>query len=405
MKLPKILVAGVCALGFANLASAQTFIYITGSSAFRSATHTAIMKVLGGTSTTVPTAGGTGGYAYTGSTIGGANAATFRGYLNNDSTKPVVIKTSWSGSAAGIQTVAGGFTVKFLPNTVSLATTGTNGQTDPRSQTTASLFEAVVPDIAMADNTQNSTPFLGTFNGVTYTTLADNKVGVVPFQWVKSKGAAAGLTNITPQLAQALWTSTGSLPLALFTGNSGDQGELVYATGRDPDSGTRITAYAESGIGINAGVQQYDCDREDAVAPANTPKLYPAQTINTILYPVGQGGESSGGTLAGTTKMGKANLNFTYVSYMSTGDAATLVANGGATLTYNGVPYSLTNVQQGLYTFWGYEHLLYKPSLSGVKLTTANSLVSQITNTDAPIKLSDMSVMRDVDGGIVAADY
>ena len=74
-------------------------------------------------------------------------------------------------------------------------------------------------------------------------------VALAGFKWVASKGAPTGLANITPQLAQALW-GNGTLPLALFTSSAADEGTLVYATGRDPDSGTRATAFAESGIGV-----------------------------------------------------------------------------------------------------------------------------------------------------------
>jgi hypothetical protein len=292
--------------------------------------------------------------------------------------------------------------VKFLPDSINagLVNTGSGSQLDPTSGSNPN--ENVAPQVAMSDTFQSSTVFNGTFQSVTYASLVDNVVGVVPFKFIASP-AAPGTTpsvgasnlNVTPQLAQATWIGVGNAPLALYTGNSGDQGTLVYATGRDPDSGTRLTALAETGIGVNSAVRQYD---------TATNAIYPQQTINGIVVPAGQGGEASGGTLA--AKMFNTNAQARiYLSYFSTGDAATAIAGGAKECTYNGTAYSLGAVQQGKYTFWGYEHLMYRSSLTGVALSTATSLATQITNTDATILLSSMSVVRATDGGTVTADY
>ncbi len=407
MKLTKLFTMGASALAFVGMASAApTVITITGSSAFRGSVHTAIVKVLNGTVNTsgatplatLPSAGGTGGFAVAdASNFTGGNGAIFRGYIGGDSSKEVIIKTSWTGSAAGVQTVASTastFSVRVLPAATALSTTGTFGLSDPTS--TSNAADTVLPDIALADNQQVSTPFTGTYAGEAYTNLTAAKVGIVPFQFVRSKGAPTTIANMTPQIAKALWTGNGTIPLSFFTGNSGDATTSVYATGRDPDSGTRIDTYAESGIGINSTVVQYDCATEAA---------YAAQLVNGIDIDPGQGGEKSGGTLAKTTKMAKSGLVKFYVGYMGPGDAAALATNSGTSsqaLTYNGVDYSKTAVQQGQYTLWGNEYILWKPSLAtpaaNVKITFATTLRDQIINTDASILLSSMKVQRLGDG-------
>lgn len=397
MKLLKIAAMGLVALGFAEAASAQQKVYITGSSAFRTYAHTAIMKLLGATGSTLPDGSG---YGYTGSSLSGANAAIFKGTYKGQS---VTIKTSWSGSAAGVQTVASStseFTVGYLDDSVSTSTSGTGSLSDPRP-TSASPRDAAVPQIAFTDVFQASTPFRGTVGGKKYDSLTDNIVGVISFQFVKSQGAAVGITNMTPQLAQATWIGLGYCPLALYTGNPADQGTKVYATGRDADSGTRISAFAESGIGNTTTVQQYDCAAESGGVAA----LYAQQVVNGITFPPGEGGEASGGTLAGANKMGKSGLANSYVSYMGTSDAATLVGNKGSTLTYNGVGYSLQAVQQGQYTFWSYEHLVYKSSLTGTPLSFAEDLTNQLLTVDGSPLLSTMKVVRATDGGVVTANY
>jgi hypothetical protein len=401
MKLLKFGAIGVIALGFAEMASAQTKIYITGSTAYRASAHTAIMKLLGSANGTTFT-DGSSTYGYVGGTFSSSNAAIFKGTLGGQS---VIVKTSWSGSAAGVQTVAsstGAFTVGFLQDSVTTTSTGQSGLTDPRP--TGNPREAAVPQIAFSDVFQGSTPFRGTFNGQTYSTVVDNIVGVVPFQFVKSRGAAAGITNMTPLLAQATWIGTGFCPLALYTGNSADQGTLVYATGRDGDSGTRIATFAETGIGNTTTVRQYDT----ALESGGVPQVYAQQTVNGVVFPPGEGGESSGGTLAGTTKMRKAGLAQSYVSYMGPTDATTLVnggVDGGGTLTYNGVAYSPAAMQQGQYTFWSYQHLMYKSTLSGTSLTFAEGLRDRLIDFDGNPLLSSMSVVRSGDGGVVTADY
>ena len=95
----------------------------------------------------------------------------------------------------------------------------------------------------MDDGIQATTPLPNTSSPV----LAVQNVGVVTFKFVKNIRAPASLTNMTPLLAQALWAN-GKLPLSMWSGNPSDSNTFVYATGRDPDSGTRKTTFLETGI-------------------------------------------------------------------------------------------------------------------------------------------------------------
>src|SRR5271170_6949134 len=95
MKAPKILFASLLALSTAGVSQATTVVHITGSTAFRSAVHTAITNILQPGFT----------YAYSGTSFTGASQAIFTGTAITNSI-PVVIKTSWSGSLAGIETVS-----------------------------------------------------------------------------------------------------------------------------------------------------------------------------------------------------------------------------------------------------------------------------------------------------------
>ncbi len=378
--LKTVFLTGVLAVSMASVAQADplnpTVVRITGSTAFRSATHTAIKNILG--------AGYT--HAFTGATIGSASQAIFTGTVDG---ADVVIKTSWSGAVAGVQTVSQGINVNFLPDSTTQSIgAGTSGATVGT--------EAGTPDVAMTDNYQAATPF-------TTPALTDTVVGVVPFKWVASNGAAATtISNITPQLAQVLF-STGSVALSTFTGLSADAGVTVFATGRDPDSGTRLTTFAESGIGVNSQVVQYQPVISGATVTGHIP--WPVSVVNGTTFAQGNGGYSSGGTLATTMSKTTAALNGYYVSYMGLSDATNAITGGAVELKYNGVSYSLSNIQEGLYTFWGYEHLMYRSTLAAAKKTVATRLATQIINVDSPILLSTMKVVRLADGGAVTQNF
>lgn len=305
-----------------------------------------------------------------------------------------IIKTSWSGAVGGVQTVSQSLNVNYLPDSTTQTTGGSSGA--------ATGTEAGVPDVAMTDNYQSSTPF-------TTPILTDTVVGIVPFKWVANNGAPAGLTNVTPQLAQVVW-GNGSSALSLFTGQNADESVNIFAIGRDPDSGTRLTAFAESGIGVASGVIQYQPTISGTAVTSQIP--WPISTVNGITFAEGNGGYASGGTLAGVMRnTSLAGIGGYYVTYLGLADATTATAATGTgagpakELTYNGVPYSLTAVQEGQYTFWGYEHLMYKTTLAGVKKTVADTLANQIINVDSPILLSSMRVSRQTDGGLVGQNF
>lgn len=411
MKTLKSFLAITLALASIGAVSAQTKTYITGSTAFRSATVAAITSTLSGTVS----------IAYDGNTSGvtsqsNANAVTWTG--GNIGGTAVTIKASWSGSAAGIQTVAGTsgggapFNVRFLPD----GATG-SANNDPRAGANAN--EAANPDISMADNYQGTTPFNGTFQSVVYSSLLDNLVGIVTFKWAASVGFPAN-QSMTPQLAENLYQNLGITPLSMWTGVSGDRTVGVYATGRNPDSGTRITTFAESGIGVFRLVQQWQPTLSGATITAL--QLYPVESINGVSTQVdGNSGENSGSSLrnfltktltSGAYQTWDPSLTNGYMlTYLGVSDFNSVSGSGAVGLFWNGVDFSQAAVMEGKYTFWGYEHLDYKSNLGNgttggpaVKLSFATNLKNNIVATSSAtlnpnVKLSDMQVKRFVDGG------
>ncbi len=393
MKMQKCILAGLLASAAATAANAQTVVHITGSTAFRNATVTAITHILKPGFT----------YGFAGTSFTGANQAIFTGTTISNSI-PVIIKTSWSGAVGGMQTVSQQLPIStWLTNSTPQSTTGT-------PSAPAVYDPASVPEVGMDDGIQATTPF-------PTPTLTAQNVGVVGFKWVKSVGAPAGLTNMTPFLAQALWQN-GSLPLALFTGLPSDATNKVFATGRDPDSGTRKTAFAESGVGVFNTVVQYQptnsagqvVNRSNA-GPIVGHQPWPAITVNGIFFDVGNGGYASGGDVAAVLKTAVNGLGGYYVSYLGLADAATAIAGGASELMWNGVPYSDAAVQEGQYTFWAYEQLCYRSNYGAVDANgkiVADLLANQIKTVDGALAgplLSTMHATRAVEGGVVTPNY
>jgi hypothetical protein len=459
----KGMMAGMAVLGAAVLANAEpsteaTILRITGSTAFRSATHSAIVSMFD----SAPKAG------YAGSSLSGSGRSFFFGTVGG---QQVIITTSWSGSTGGIQVVAGAIPVGFLADTLAdststpvLATAGANATGGTQISSSSSFGSNLqVADVAMGDSYQSATPFKTPV-------LSSTRVGVIGFKWLVNRGlssamvsksdvsttlgsaqvtmgdttgiavgmhvkgtglptnthlkvvsvdsgtqvtlsanatatggpvtatfaAAAPISNINTQLAQALW-SNGTASLAQFTGNSADSATLVYATGRDPDSGTRLTTFAETGIGVDSTVTQYKPTVSGGVITALAP--YPQQVVNGITFTEGNGGESSGGTLSGYFG-NVSNLGY-IISYVGSGDAPGAINAGAKELTYNGVPYSEAAIKDGSYTFWCYEHVLYPQTLATAKKNLANTMADKIITTYAPIKISEMNCSRTADGGVV----
>lgn len=408
MKTLKYLMAAVVAMGCISIANADTTVYLTGSTAYRGNTHTAITKIFDA---------GSLQYGYVGSSLGGASQAIFKGTVGN---QPTTVKTAWSGSEGGLQTVAGQVQIAFLPDATTVAAGGTGGAT---AATPSNGGDVHVPDVAMSDTFQSSSAYFNLYKGTTYPTLTESPnspVGVVPFKFVASKGAPAGLMNITGQQAKVLYNA-GTVPLAFFTNDPADQGNTVVATGRDPDSGTRLTTLAEIGLGAQASIKQYQPQSggNPVTAPGATIDKFvpwPASKINGIDVAVFNGGYSSGGQLAGAAAS-TTPANFTLVTYLGVNDADnTALKNGAVELSYNGVllgpaagtPASYNNntaLTEGKYTFWGYEHMYYRASTASVVKTVADAIAGDLKTADAQVLLGSMKVQRTTDGAVVLPTY
>jgi hypothetical protein len=398
MKTTKLLLAAAAAFAVASTANAQTVIHITGSTAYRAAAHAAIESIL--------QTGFTG--RFTGTAIGSANQAIFSGTTVTGNL-PVIIKTSWSGSVGGLLVLTKNFPVPdtaigvgggWIANS-QLPASGVTGGADG---TATGIDPAVTADAAFSDSFQTSTiaatPALVGAGG-----FASGVVGVIPFEWVLGNGTvSAAFTNVTSNFAQAALSSVAVL--SQITGNTADAGTFVQIFGRDSDSGTRLETFAETGFGILNSPVQYDPTITGGTITSLDP--WPGQFTDGISFAAGTQGFSSGGNLATALNtpgmLTAANNPGVMIGYLGISDAANVTL--GRALSFNGVPFSIANVQQGLYTLWSYEHVYYRSTFAGNGKTAVDQLATQIHNslantTASGILVTSMAVGRAVEGGVI----
>ena len=95
------------------------------------------------------------------------------------------------------------------------------------------------------------------------------------------------------------------------------------------------------------------------------------------------------------------------MTYLSVSDYNNVSATA-VKMKYAANDFSQLAVEQGQYTFWGYEHLDYKRTLFGIPLTFVTNLrdhiLSETSGTLNPnVALSDMLVERSADGNVVGS--
>jgi hypothetical protein len=353
MKNTKTLLTLLTGALLSTAAYAQVELTITGSTAFRSITidrSAAIYDV--GSLTAVTNDASVG-------------LITFSGTMSNSAhlgPTPVKIRLSFSGSASGM------LAVKNLTPVSTAETPGVNTNK--------------VPDLALSDVFPGSaTPPI---SSTAFDPENGNYLGVIPFVYVKSNGPGntmGGITNITREQAVLLMTASGAggMPATFLGGSSAN---AVYMTGRDSGSGTRITT-------------------EKCIRFVGTPVLW--TTNGAGVY------QQTAGLSSGGLERGVIAAKPDAIGYLGRADLAA-ISTVATNISYDGVAYSSTAVQNGSYGLWGYEHMVNRANgLSGNQQAVRNALFAAITDptyqstnpnyTVSFESLAAMHVSRGADGG------
>ena len=367
MKINKTILAAALCLGVVGSSFASD-VYISGSTACRGNAFLAL-TVAGPTNVfstiTNITTWGSG-------TPKKGNYMNIHGILNGNSGYTVV-HCSWSGSEAGIANAADNFTT--FPE-AQFSTDADDGTTHSANPTTTA---AHLTDVAFGDNAQSYSRSLTPV-------MQSTNVCVIAFKWLRNNGWWTG-TNVTVSQLQAAFG--GSCKTAVFSGNAADTNTYVYISGRDNGSGTRVNAFGTSGFGIFNVPAQIEMD------------------TNGLMVQAGDGGYaedwgySSGGYLSGTLATVTTNktdyvnyydnlgtfipntAGYTTLGYLGYDDAQTgltATTNAAVELSLNGIPFSASNIQEGLYTYWGNEYI-FKTSNSGETDTDIPKVYNLLAST------------------------
>lgn len=424
MKNKTSLLAACAVLGMAASAMAQgTVINITGATAFRQAAHASIIAALDAGSVT---------YGYAGTSIASASHAIFHGTINGGADE-VTVRTSWSGSVQGIDSVVNAKSVSYI-NTSTIGTLTSGGLS---GMSTTSLQATTANYITFADNIQDNTPFDAV-------TLDGFPVGVIAFIPVVNDVPDALIEegdNITTLQLRRLIT-TGVAPLQFITGQADDAGVKVYWTGRQDTSGTRVIYLTETGLGASRSTQQHKIlptGSGDTIA--TDVQIWPLNDVivggrdnRSILWgpdTVGNGGYNSGGDLQAVMKRTSAavnildengnitasNQNVVLLTVLSVQEGEAIQLGGGKVLAYNGVyiePETLINgglsdvdrdkIIKGQYTLWSKENLLFRDDIAEQPIQDFIPLLQAAIPANIGgngVPMTQMRVNRTTDGGSV----
>lgn len=349
MKLNKYITAILAGVAGVTVVNGQIPLTITGSTAFRSI---AIDRGLSLFDT-----------GYLGATNGAASLGNFtwRGTMSNAvpalGANQIEMRLSFSGSIEGMND---------LKNLATVVCAKIGGGT------TNSLADVSFSDVFPAS--ANPPIPASTFN--------DFQVGVVPMIFVKNNGIT-GVTDLTQDKAVFFMVNNGpGIPQNYFGGSSSAD---IYLIGRDSGSGTRATV-------------------EKCIKFTGAPTLWATNGAGAY---VSTNGYSSGGLVQNVVRA-KSDA----IGYHSLGDYSGTYTNVASILSYNGVPFNITNVYKGNYTIWGYQHMMNRTGVNGLNANQAlvfNALKARITdinfqNTNSLYngkfgELNAMEVNRNVDGG------
>lgn len=333
MKINKSILTAALALSVLGIANADT-IYVTGSTAGRSAAYLAFSTggVVFSTTPSITTYAGTGS---------GATYMVFEGDIAGLGAS--VISCHWSGSEGGITDIAATpqVGVAFAAPPYNHLQGNTLGTTETK-----------LVDLAFADNPSTDAAIYGNNPGTPPDAIEQEApLGVIPFKYVRNKGLWIGNNVTSSMVRQALG---GICPRSVFTGVP-NQTDIVYVSGRDASSGTRVNELAECGFG------QFTPPRQIEVSSAGVMQILNGTTLPSVYK--GDYGYSSGGTLAGTMgsdttlSLDKTHTpnttGFSVIAFLGKSDSATAITAGATELSYNGVPYSNANIIEGTYTAWG----------------------------------------------------
>ena len=364
ISLKKYIAAGITLGGllFQTSLRADTEVFFVGGNASQNVLYDRVTNIL------------TGGIS---KVVISPTNATVRTYVGTITSQPglgnVTIDFSLLGAVGGFQDLA---------NQVNEPTALTNTTITPTVAVSSTAPEAV---------------------GIDPTPFTQTRTLVVPFVFIKNTNkspALISLTNLTQQQAYYLEGAAGTLPTTFFGGTSSSP---LYLVARNTSAAVRTEV--DANIYFSGTISTWTTNSQTVYGSLGVPY---STTANGLPVPDPGLGQSSGSNV-------RALLG------VITNAIGTVAAQDISTLTpiaYNGVPFSITNVETGVYPIWSYERWAYKKTgQTGTpttpQLTVINALLSAVTNATFQstgtvfvgnfARLANLQVDRSSDGGPITS--
>lgn len=299
---------------------------------------------------------------------------------------------TYKGTIAG-QPGLGNVTIDF---SLLGAIGGLQDLANQNNETTANTNN-LAPTVTVSSSSPEAANVSSATFGTPYTTL------VIPYAYIKNPTKSpnlAGVTNLTQRQANYLESAAGFLPSAFFGGSSTT--DTVYLVARNTASAVRTEI--DANIFFSGTISTWVTNQ------ASFSLLGPPYSTTAIGLPVPDpnGGQSSGSLV-------RAQLN---AITNAIGTVAAQDISTETTIAYEGVPFSITNVENGSYPLWYYERWYFQNTgqqgaPSPNQLTVITALLSAVTNATfqatSPVfvgnyvPLSGLQVTRSADGGPISS--
>jgi len=417
-------------MGLTAVSEAQTSIYISGSTSFRTQIYAGLVDLgltLSPASST--SAAGNNSEFYSGT----VTATTLAGQSILTHGETFNIFLAFTGGAEAVNTLAN-------PQ-------GPGNTSPPYTTSTGAVISYTGgADLGVSDTLASSTPYAAAaananggagLNEVFSFDVNPRGAGgfaVDPYTFVTtSYGLSHGITNITaPQVNQLL--SEGTLPLSYFSYVNTDSNTPVFAVARSNDASVRIigelVGFSGNGaLNTSGPLKEYALgySTNNDSNPANLPPGVggkPFATGGTNWVAVGNDGYTSGSYVSKSISASPTSpaTNAAAIGYVSWSDAQSLTSGKGGPIAFEGVnPTTVSSgwvpgttvwntnaVENGAYQFWTYSHLYENPNVaSGSTIDNfANDLVNAVLQeihnpavVATALWESDLQVHRGSDGG------
>jgi hypothetical protein len=383
MKTTKLITAALLALGLvSSVHASSTFgttnvVYITGSTAFRANLWSTLTNNLYSV-TLAPTVFDTNQVLVI--TPTSANSGTSDYNIEGTiSGNHYLISVDLTGSEAGIASLYGTTISYAVPINMQLGKSaagnvtlaGTPEPTTYIDPATGTADITADPDISFADTSINVS--LSSAKNAVTPAVEYGCVGVVAFTWAKNfettpDSSWTDLQNVT---TESIPVELGSAQVAsYFTGVAADT-DKCYLIGRNEGSGTRVNMECDQFAAIALGtVKQYAVNNAtysggNVLTVGTITALTSASTGSTAagthLVSVNGDGFDAGSGVAKTLGCDTTGLGILMVGYLGVSDANTVLTEGGAWLSENGVSESDGAIIKGQYSYWGHEHVYGVP--------------------------------------------